>query len=159
MSFTDLREVRVLARGARVRRLSKAAVIDLAIATLAIILIASPLLFTSDGFFPDFTNSLWMAGYQQHVIAAHLHPTFFMHTEQGGVFYPQFAFYGGTLFAITGALAALLGGSAVGGATIVAFEAMTLAAIAAAYGGIFWLARQLGVRRALAHAPAIVFVT
>jgi hypothetical protein len=138
---------------------TKPALIHLAIATLAVLLIASPLLFTSDGFFPDFTNALWLVGYQQHVIAAHLHPTLFLHTQQGGVFYPQFAFYGGTLFAITGALGALLGGSAVGGATIVAFEAVTLAGIAAAYGGIFWLARQLGVRRALAHAPAIVFVT
>ena len=70
------------------------------------------------------------------------------------MFYPIFAFYGGTLFALTGALAALLGGS-----TILAFEAVTLAAIAAAYGGLFWLARQLGVKGVLAHAPAIVFVT
>ena len=65
-----------------------------------------------------------------------------------------FAFYGGTLFALTGALAAVLGGS-----TILAFEVVTLAAIAAAYGGLFWLARQLGVKGVLAHAPAIVFVT
>src|SRR5262249_31977796 len=61
---------------------------------------------------------------------------------------------GGTLFALTGALAALLGAS-----TILAFEVVTVAAIAAAYGGLFWLARQLGVRGLLAHAPAIVFVT
>jgi hypothetical protein len=124
-----------------------------AIATLAILLIASPLLFTSDGFAPDFTNELWLVGYQQHVISAHLHPTLFLHTQLG-VFYPLFAFYGGTLFALTGALAVLLGGS-----TTLAFEAATLAAIAAAYGGLFWLARQLGVKGLLAHAPAIVFVT
>src|SRR5439155_19099184 len=116
--------------------------------------IASPLLFTSDGFAPDFTNAIWLARYQQHLIAAHLHPTLFLHTDQLGVFYPQFAFYGGTLFALTGALAAALGGS-----TIVAFEIVTVAAIAAAYGGVFWLARQLGVRGLLAHAPALVFVT
>src|SRR5262249_18821238 len=53
-----------------------------------------------------------------------------------------------------GALAVVLGGS-----TVLAFEAVTLAAIAAAYGGLFWLARQLGVKGLLAHAPAIVFVT
>ena len=70
------------------------------------------------------------------------------------MFYPLFAFYGGTLFALTGALAAVLGGS-----TVVAFEVATLAAIAAAYGGLFWLSRQLGVKGALAHAPALVFVT
>ena len=105
-------------------------VIDLAIATLAVLLIASPLLFTSDGFAPDLTNAMWLVGYQQHAIAAHLHPTLFLQTQQEGVFYPIFALYGGTLFALTGALAVVLGGS-----TILAFEVMTLAAIAAAYGG------------------------
>jgi hypothetical protein len=142
-----------LRKGAR-GRLPTGAVIDVAIATLAVLLIASPLLFTSDGFAPDFTNGIWFAGYQEHAIAAHLHPTLFLQTQQNGVFYPLFAFYGGTLFALTGALAVVLGGS-----TILAFEAVTLAAIAAAYGGLFWLARQLGVKGLLAHAPAIVFVT
>jgi hypothetical protein len=135
-------------------RLPKPWVIDLAIATLAVLLIASPMLFTSDGFYPEFTNAIWKAGYQQHMIAAHLHPTLFLQTSQLGVFYPEFAFYGGTLFAITGALAVVLGGS-----TILAFEVATLAGIAAAYGGLFWLARQLGVKGLLAHAPALVFVT
>src|SRR5438132_9736632 len=135
-------------------RLSAPALIDVAIATLVVLLIASPLLFTSDGFIADFTNAIWLAGYQQHVIAAHLHPTLFLQTQRLGVFYPLFAFYGGTLFALSGALAVALGGS-----TIVAFEIVTVAAIAAAYGGLFWLARQLGVKRAVAHAPAIVFVT
>ena len=102
------------------------AIIDVAIATLAVLLIASPLLFTSDGFAPDFTNNLWLAAYQEHAISAYLHPTLFLQAQQGGVFYPIFAFYGGTLFALTGALAVVLGGS-----TILAFEVVTLAAIAA----------------------------
>jgi hypothetical protein len=142
----------VIPRGSRVR-LPRHAVIDVAIATLAILLIASPVLFTGNGFTPDFVNAIWLIGRQQHVIAAHLHPTLFLQTQQG-VFYPQFAFFGGTLFALTGALAEALGGS-----TILAFEVVTLAAIAAAYGGLFWLARQLGVKGVMAHAPAIVFVT
>jgi hypothetical protein len=142
----------VLPRGARARLLGPA-VIDVAIATLAVLLIASPLLFTSDGFVPDFVNAIWLVGRQQHVIATHLHPTLFLQTQET-LFYPQFAFFGGTLFALTGALAAVLGG-----ATILAFEAVTVAAIAAAYGGLFWLARQLGVKGLLAHAPAIVFAT
>jgi hypothetical protein len=144
---------RILRKGAR-GRLETPLVIDVAIATLAVLLIASPLLFTSDGFAPDFTNNLWLAGYQEHAIAAYLHPTLFLHMQPGGVFYPIFAFYSGTLFALTGALGALFGGS-----TILAFEAVTLAAIAAAYGGLLWLARQLGVKGLMAHAPAIVFVT
>ncbi len=134
-------------------RLRSPTAIDAAIATLAILLIASPLLFTRNGFAPDFTNDIWLSNYQQHAITAHLHPTLFMQTEQG-IFYPLFAFYGGTLFSLTGALGAILGGS-----TVLAFEIMTLAAMAAAYGGLFWLARQLGVRGLITHAPAIVFVT
>ncbi|HWW89311.1 MAG TPA: GtrA family protein [Solirubrobacteraceae bacterium] len=140
-----------LRRGVR-GRLRTPAVIDAAIAMLAILLIASPLLLTRNGFAPDFTNDIWLSDYQRHVIAAHLHPTLFLQLEQG-VFDPLFAFYGGTLFALTGALGAVFG------STILAFEVMTLAAIAAAYGGLFWLARQLGVRGVMAHAPAIVFVT
>jgi hypothetical protein len=143
----------VLPRGAR-GRIPTPVLIDVAIATLAVLLFASPLLFTSNGFAPDFTNDMWLVAYQQHAIAAHVHPTLFLHTQQLGVFYPLFAFYGGTLFAVTGALAVVLGGS-----TVLAFEVATLAAIAAAYGGLFWLARQLGVKGLLAHAPALVFLT
>jgi hypothetical protein len=142
----------VLPRGARGRP-STPALIDFAISALAVLLIASPVLFTNNGFSPDFLNAIWLVGRQQHAIAAHLHPTLFLQTQEG-VFYPQFAFFGGTLFALTGALAAVLGGS-----TVLAFEAVTLAAIAAAYGGLFWLARQLGVKGLLAHAPALVYVT
>lgn len=135
-------------------RLSTPMVIDLAIGTLAVLLIASPLLFTHDGFAADFTNAIWLAAYQQHVIAEHLHPTLFLQAQQFGVFSPLFAFYGGTLYALTGALAVVLGES-----TMLAFDIVTIAAIVGAYGGLFWLARQLGVRGVIAHAPAIVFVT
>lgn len=128
--------------------------IDVAIATLAVLLVASPLLFTSDGFAPDLTDDMWLASIQQHAIAAHLHPTLFLHTQRIGVFDPQLGFYGGTLFTIVGTLAVLLGES-----TVLAFEIAMVAAIAAAYGGLFWIARQLGVRGLLAHAPALVFVT
>jgi hypothetical protein len=143
---------RVLPRG--YDRLRTPAIVDAAIAIFAILLIASPLLLTRNGFAPDFTNDIWFADYQRHAIAAYLHPTLFVHSQQLGVFGPSFAFYGGTLFALTGAL-----GAALGGASVLAFEVVTLIAIAAAYGGLFWLARQLGVRGAIAHAPAIVFVT
>ncbi len=134
--------------------MSTSVAIDIAIGTLAVLLIASPLLFTHDGFAPDLTSDIWTVAAQQHQIAGHLFPTLFLNTQQLGVFDPQFAFYGGSLFAITGALAVIFGGS-----TILAFEIVTVAAIAAAYGGLFWIARQLGVKGVLAHAPALVFAT
>jgi hypothetical protein len=142
------------ARGGVRARLSSPAIVDATIATIVVLLVASPLLFTRNGFAPDFTSDMWMASVQQHMIAANLHPTLFLNTQQEGVFEPQFAFYGGTLFAITGAVGVILGGS-----TLLAFELLTLAGIAAAYGGLFWIARQLGVRGVLAHAPAVVFLT
>ena len=129
-------------------------ILDVAIATIAVVLIASPLLFTNNGFAPDLTGDMWLGGLQRQMIAAHLHPTLFLQTQQIGVFDPQFAFYGGTLFALSGMLAIILGES-----TMLAFDVATLAAVAAAYGGLFWIARQLGVRGLLAHAPALVFVT
>ncbi len=101
----------------------------------------------------DFTNHLWLVGVQERSIAHHLTPTFFMNTQYDGVFYPFFMFYGGTVYAIGGALAALLGG-----AIIVAYVVLSVAAISAAYAGMLWLARQLGVRSWAAHAPAITFV-
>jgi hypothetical protein len=140
-------------RGAIRAARGKPVLVDLAIGALAFLFIAAPLLFTRDGFSPDFTNDIWLSAYEQHAIAAHLYPTLFLQTQQV-VFNPLFAFYGGTLFAIVGGLGAILGSS-----TVLAFEIVTLAAIVSSYVGPFWLARQLGVRGVAAHAPAIVFVT
>ncbi len=121
---------------------------------VAVLVIASPELFTSNGFALDFTNHLWLVGVQERSIAAHLSPTYFTSTQADGVFYPFFMFYGGTLYVIGGALAALLAGQ-----IVVSYVVLSLAAITAAYGGMLWLARQLGVRTWYAHAPALTFTT
>lgn len=112
----------------------------------------------SRGFTPDFVNHQWLVWVQDHAITAHGGPSYFLHTGEGGgtgggVFDPFFLFYGGTLYAIAGALSMLAGHR-----TGVAFEAITVLSVAAAYGGIVWLARQLGVRSWMAHAPAVTFV-
>lgn len=121
---------------------------------LVALILGAPALFTHDGFMRDFTNHLWLVWVQQTAISHHLLPTYFISAPQVGVFYPVYEFYGGTLYAATGALAALLGGH-----VTVAYVATMLLSVAAAYGGLLWLARQLGVRSWPAHAPAIVFVT
>ena len=61
-------------------------------------------------------------------------------------------FYGGTLYAVAGALSVLAGHR-----PGVAFEATIVLSVAASYGGVLWLARQLGVRSWMAHAPALTF--
>ncbi len=128
--------------------------VDAAVVILAALILGSPAVFTHDGFMSDFTNHLWLVWVQQSAISHHLLPTYFISAPQVGVFYPVFEFYGGTLYAVTGALATLLAGH-----VTVAYVATMLLSVAAAYGGLLWLARQLGVRSWLAHAPAIVFVT
>ena len=103
----------------------------------------------------DFANHQWLVSVQDHAISASGRPTYFLHTDGGGggVFDPFFMFYGGTLYAIAGALSVLAGHR-----PGVAFEAIIVLSVAASYGGILWLARQLCVRSWMAHAPAVTFV-
>lgn len=68
------------------------------------------------------------------------------------MFFPMFLFYGGTLYAAVGALAAIAGHARA------AFFVSTALAVIAAYGGLLWLSRQLGARSWRAHAPSIAFV-
>jgi len=117
------------------------------------LVIGGPALFTRNGFMYDFTNHLWLVSVQEQAFSEHLAPTYFLNAPMVGAFYPFFVFYGATLYAATGALAALIAGH-----VTVAYIGASLLAIAAAYGGLLWLARQLGVRSWMAHAPAITFV-
>lgn len=117
------------------------------------LVIGGPALFTRDGFMYDFTNHLWLVSVQDQAWSNHLAPTYYLGAPAFGAFYPFFVFYGGTLYAATGGLAALIGGR-----VTTAYVGASLLAIAAAYGGLLWLARQLGVRSWMAHAPAITFV-
>ncbi len=71
-----------------------------------------------------------------------------------GVFYPLLAFEGATLLVLTGGLGELLGGH-----FEIAFDAVTLLAIAGDYLGALWLSRQLGLRGLLAHAPGLTIIT
>jgi hypothetical protein len=126
---------------------------DVALVLVAVLVVGGPVLFTFNGFGFDLTNHLWLVSVQTQAIEAHLTPTYFLNAPKVGLFYPFYMFYGGSLYAITGALGALLGGDAAA-----AFIIVSLLAVAAAYGGLVWLARQLGVRGWMAHAPAVAFV-
>lgn len=121
---------------------------------LAVLIVGGPAIFTQNGFASDFTNHLWLVWIQEHAISGHLAPTYFVNASPLGVFYPFFIFYGGTLYAAAGALAVLLGGH-----VEIAYVGVVLISIAVAYSGWLWLARQLGVRSWMAHAPAIAFVS
>jgi hypothetical protein len=125
---------------------------DVGAAAAFVLLLAAPLLFTNNGFMADFTNHLWLVLAQAHALVAAHHPSYFIQTTPN-VFEPFFAFDGGSLYATSGTAATLLGGH-----YVVAYVGTAIVAMVAAYGGLLWLARQLGLRNWTAHAPALTFV-
>lgn len=128
----------------------------------AVLLVCSPLLFTDRGFGLDFMNSLWLGSVQAHtVVHAGWFPSYFTNTTgtAGNVpsfalFEPTFAFDSGGLFATLGWVSVLLGGNVEAG-----FELMTVALVAMAYGGLYWLGRAAGLGRPLSHAAPLTYVT
>src|ERR1700722_12562354 len=84
--------------------------LDVLLSSAAILVIAAPLLFTRTGFQVDFTNHLWLSWVAGKGLVQAGHPVYFINTTTEGVFNPFFAFYGGTLYMVTGAISELLGG-------------------------------------------------
>jgi hypothetical protein len=99
----------------------------------------------------DWFAHLWYIWHQEESLRAHLLPSYFAQNTSG-VFDPHFAFYGGTLYALTGLVSIALGHEA-------AFAAAWIWAFMMAYGGLYWMARQAGVGPWAAHVPSIVFVS
>jgi hypothetical protein len=128
--------------------------VDLLIAVAAVLLVAAPMLFTRSGFGLDFTNHLWLNWVEGTGLSRAAHPSYFLNANGIGVFYPIFAFYGGTLYTVVGGISDLLGNQ-----PIAAYVGFTTLAIAASYGGMLWLGRELGLHGRTIHAPALTVVT
>jgi hypothetical protein len=127
---------------------------DLLAAAIVVTLVAAPMLFTTSGFALDFTNHLWLSWAAGNALVESGHPSYFLNTAEIGVFYPWFAFYGGSLYMIVGGVSELLGGH-----PILAYVGVTTLAIAGSYLGMVWLGRELGLRGWTSHVPALVVVT
>jgi hypothetical protein len=123
------------------------------VAALVCLFVLSPALFTPWGFGPDFSNHLWLVWQQALAISNTGHPTLYLQTTSG-LFEPFYGFYGGTLYATVGGVSALAGGH-----VYPVYLASIGAAAALAYGGMWWLGRQLGLSRWTSHLPALVVVT
>ncbi|MCW2987041.1 MAG: hypothetical protein JWR63_4611 [Conexibacter sp.] len=122
-----------------------------AAAALAVLAVSWPLL---TGFADppwDWWPHLWYSWHQGGAIKAGGLPSLFAHDDTS-VFDAHFAFYGGTLYAIAGAL------SVVSGITI-AYTSMHLLAFGAALGGFFWLARMAGLGRWWSLVPGTLFIS
>jgi hypothetical protein len=100
----------------------------------------------------DFPADAWLMQHQAAALREGIIAPLTL-TADSAAFYPVFAFYGGTLFLVGGVITLLVGSADAAETT------MTILALAAAYGGWFWLARMAGVRSWPAHAPAIIYVT
>jgi hypothetical protein len=123
-----------------------------ALPAIVVCVLALPL-FTDRTFGYDWPDHLWLVWQQAQSISQLGHPSYFLQAYQG-VFEPFFAFYGGTFYSATGALADLIGHH-----PTVAYCAVIIAAFAGAYAGWTWLALQAGLRGWRAQMPGALYVT
>jgi len=124
------------------------------IGLLVVALLASPLYLTHRAFDKDFTNSIWLGWVRGTELTPSTQLSYFVNSAGTYAFDPIYAFYGGPVFTLLGALDRALGGH-----MLVAFELMTTATLAATYAGVYRLARCCTVPRNLAHLPALTYVT
>jgi hypothetical protein len=121
--------------------------------TVLVLVMCWPMLLrTGDTFGDDWSTHLWFVWHASEALQQDHRPSLFVQYS-GGVFYPHFAFYGGTLYTLTGLLSAVLGEAGHG------YALSWVLAFAAGYGGWVWLGRMAGLGRWTAQAPAVVFVT
>jgi hypothetical protein len=124
-----------------------------AVTLLVVIGLSWPMITTKSGMNQDWPNHLWFLWQQGLTIKRDGVPSLFL-TMGSIVFYPLYAFYGGTLYTLGGLLSLALGD-----APVKAYVLMYMAGFAWAMGGFYWIARMAGVGRWLAHAPGVIFVT
>jgi hypothetical protein len=119
---------------------------------LAGVVFALPMLLSGELYFRDWGNHLFLVAKQARAIEVNHSPTIFLSTTERGWFYPFFAFYGATLYAAVGAVAAAVRSA---GAAYVGSYAI---AAASAFGGWVWLAWQAGLRSWMLGLPGAVYL-
>jgi hypothetical protein len=111
------------------------------------------MLFTDMGFGTDWLMHAWYLWHQSLTIRANHFPSLFINYSHS-VFYPEYAFYGGTVTALAGTLSLLLGN-----APMETYILTYCIGFAAAYGGWYWMARMAGLGSWQSHVPGFVFIT
>jgi len=134
------------------RRLRPSAPAALIIVALAVAL-SLPMITTRSGMSQDWPNHLWFLWQQGLNIHRDGVPSLFV-TQGSSIFYPFYAFYGGTVYSLGGLLSLVLGD-----APVKAYVLSYILGFVAALGAFYWLALTAGVGRWLAHVPGFVFVT
>lgn len=113
----------------------------------------APMAWHRDAFSFDWANHLFLVASMEDSIRQLGHPSYFIHSDELGLYDPIFAFYGGTLYALTGFLGIVMG------SPVRAYVTSYGLGFAMTYGGMYWVARLTGLRSLLAHVPAVVTVT
>ncbi|HET9152814.1 MAG TPA: hypothetical protein VFN85_01710 [Solirubrobacterales bacterium] len=116
-----------------------------------ILCLLAPILFTDRTFASDWGNHYWLIYMQGLDIEALKEPSIYLQSTLGA-FYPYFAFYGGTFYAVTGLLTDLFDAEI---AVILAY----LGAMGASYLGWTWMARMAGVRGWRTQLPGLIAAT
>jgi hypothetical protein len=158
---TGGRRTRAPVSRAHRRQLARSAAVALP-AIAVIVFLAWPMLFTSAGMGEDWVSHLWFIWRQSLTIARDHQPSLFLNYNRslvvggggGSVFYPLYAFYGGTIYTLAGALTLVLGNS-----PVAAYVLTYMIGFAAAYGGWFWLGRMAGLGRWAAQVPGLLFIS
>jgi hypothetical protein len=123
------------------------------VTTMVAVALAWPMIATSAGMNQDWPNHLWYLWQQSLNIKRDGVPSLFV-TQGARIFYPFYAFYGGTLYALGG-----LGSLLLGNAPVKAYVLSYIAGLLSAMGGFYWMSRMVGIGRWFAHVPGFVFVT
>ncbi|MGN6816937.1 MAG: hypothetical protein ACTHK3_12780 [Solirubrobacterales bacterium] len=121
------------------------------IPVVATLCLLAPILLTDRTFASDWGNHYWLIYMQGLNIKALGEPSIYLQSSLGA-FYPYYAFYGGTFYAVTGVLADVFDAEF---AVLLAYAG----AIAANYLGWTWIARMAGVRGWRAQLPGLIAVT
>lgn len=116
-----------------------------------IVLLLAPIPLTDRTFASDWGNHYWLIYKQGLDIGSLGGPSIYLQSSLGS-FYPYYAFYGGTFYAVAGFLSELFDTEF---AVILAY----LGAIAANYLGWTWIARQAGVRSWRMQLPGLIAAT
>ncbi|HET7590879.1 MAG TPA: hypothetical protein VFK14_11945 [Solirubrobacterales bacterium] len=111
----------------------------------------APILFTDRTFASDWGNHYWLIHMQGLNIRSLGAPSIYLQSSLGA-FYPYYAFYGGTFYALAGFLADVFDAE-------FAVLLVTAGAIAANYLGWTWMAMQAGVRGWRVQLPGLIAVT
>src|SRR6187402_598404 len=111
----------------------------------------APILFTDRTFASDWGNHYWLIYMQGQSIGALGEPSIYLQSTIGA-FYPYYAFYGGTFYAVTGFISHVFD-------TDLAVLVATAGAILANYLGWTWMARQAGVTGWRMQLPGLIAAT